>query len=130
MALAFHIDDKWIYGTVVQHWRSVNEDKDRNRVNLTDIQYVGRYRYSKDTNIGFAPNIRYNWEGASGNRWTIPVGLGFDTMIKLGPLPTKVGIELYKYIEQPDEFGPEWQLRLIFSPVVPAPKWTQKALFR
>jgi len=22
MALAFHIDDKWIYGTVVQHWRS------------------------------------------------------------------------------------------------------------
>ncbi len=129
MALAFHIDEKWIYGTVVQHWWSVNENSNRNRVNLTDIQYVGRYRYSPDTNIGFAPNIRYNWEADGSDRWTIPVGIGADTMIKMGPLPVKIGLEVYHYIKQPDEFGPEWQVRLFFTPVVPAPTWTQKALF-
>lgn len=129
MALAFHIDDKWIYGTVVQYWRSFNENKSRNSVSLVDIQYVGRYRYSQNTNIGFAPNIRYNREASSGDRWTIPVGLGFDTMVKLGPLPTKIGLELFYYVKQADEFGPEWQLRFYFSPVIPAPRWTQKALF-
>jgi len=129
MALAFHIDEKWIYGTVAQYWRSVNEDNSRNSVSLFDIQYVGRYRYSQNTNIGFAPNIRYNSEASSGDRWTIPVGLGFDTMVKLGPLPTKIGLELHYYVKQADEFGPEWQVRLYFSPVIPAPGWTQKALF-
>jgi len=129
MALAFHIDDKWIYGTVVQHWWSVNEDSKRDDISLTDIQYVGRYRYSKDTNIGFSPNIRYNWEADSGSRWTIPVGIGADTMIKMGPLPVKIGLEVYHYVEQPDQYGPEWQIRLFFVPVIPSPGWTQKALF-
>jgi hypothetical protein len=129
MGLAFHIDDQWIYGTVVQHWWSVNDDNDRNRVNLTDIQYVGRYRYNSETSIGFAPNIRYNWEADGGERWTIPVGLGVDTMIKIGPIPTKIGIELYHYVEQADKFGPEWQVRLFFTPVIPSPARAQKPLF-
>ena len=129
MALAVHVDDSWIYGVVAQHWWSVNEDKDRDDVSLTDIQYIGRYRLTKDTNIGFSPNIRYNWEADGSNRWTIPVGIGMDTMIKMGPLPVKIGMEVYHYVKQPDEFGPDWQIRLFFVPVLPSPKWTQKALF-
>jgi len=129
MALAVHVDDKWIYGVVAQHWWSVYEDKDRDDVSLTDIQYIGRYRYSKDTNIGFSPNIRYNWEADGSDRWTIPIGIGADTMIKMGPLPVKIGMEVYHYIKQPDKFGPDWQIRFFFVPVVPSPKWSQKALF-
>jgi hypothetical protein len=32
------------------------------------------------------------------------------------------------YVEQPDSFGPEYQLRLIFSPVIPAPAWAKRPL--
>ncbi len=129
MALAVHVDDSWIYGTVVQHWWTVDGDKDRDDVSLTDIQYIGRYRYSKNTNIGFSPNIRYNWKAEASDRWTIPIGIGIDTMIKMGPLPVKVGMELYHYIKKPDKFGPDWQIRFFFVPVVPSPKWSHKALF-
>lgn len=129
MAMALHVDDTWIYGLIGQHWWSVDEDKDRNDVSLTDIQYIGRYRINQDTNIGFSPNIRYNHEATSGNRWSIPVGLGIDTMIKLGPVPAKIGIEFYHYVEQADPFGPEWQVRLFLVPVIPAPSWTKKSLF-
>ena len=129
MGMALHIDDNWIYGVVAQHWWSIWGDSDRNNISLTDIQYIGRYRLSEDTNIGFAPNIRYNWKADSGNHWTIPVGLGMDTMLKVGPLPVKVGLEFYYYVEKPDAFGPEWQIRFFISPVVPAPKWTKKAIF-
>jgi len=130
MALAFHIGEKWIYGTVAQHWWSFAGDDDRDSVNLTDVQYVLRYRATPMTNIGFGPNIRINWDADSDNKWSVPVGLGADTLIKLGPLPVKIGFEAYYYVEKPDDFGPEWQIRFLFVPVIPSPKWSQNPLFK
>lgn len=129
MAMAMHIDDKWMYGVIAQHWESFSGSDNRNDVSLTDIQYIGRYRLTPETNIGFSPNIRYNWEADSGDRWSIPVGLGMDTMISLGPVPAKIGVEAHYYVKQPDAFGPEWQIRFFLSPVLPAPKWTKKPRF-
>ena len=129
MALAFHVGDKWIYGVVAQHWWSFAGDDDRNNVNLTDVQYVLRYRLSSKTNIGFGPNIQANWDADSDNRWTVPIGLGGDTLVNIGPLPVKIGFEAYYNVFRPDDFGPEWQIRLLFVPVIGAPKWSQKPWF-
>ena len=130
MALAVKLTDKWIYGVVAQHWWSVMGDSDRDNVNLTDLQYILRYRLSKDTNIGMAPNIQYNWSAHKHeDRLTLPVGGGMDTMIKIGPLPVKVGVEYYHYLKTPDTYGPKWQVRVYFSPVIPSPAWSKKAMF-
>jgi hypothetical protein len=130
MALAFHIGEKWMYGVVAQHWWSFAGDGDRDDVNLTDIQYILRYRVTPETNVGFGPNIRYNWEPDSNDeKLTLPIGLGFDTMIQIGPAPAKFGMEVHYYLEQPDAFGPEWQLRLFLSPVVPSPAWAKRPIF-
>lgn len=139
MALAFNITDKWILGTVAQHWWSFSgEDKvtidtnlgpvrvDRDDVNLTDIQPVIRYRLSPKTNIGAAPNWRYNWET---DQLSLPIGIGGDTLINIGKLPVKIGLEAYYYVENDEDFGPEWQVRFLFVPVVPAPEWSRKPLF-
>jgi hypothetical protein len=129
MALALHIGEKWIYGAVAQHWWSFAGDDDRADVNLTDIQYVLRYRLTPETNIGFGPNIRYNWDADSGERLSLPVGLGFDTMIKIGSVPAKIGVEFYYFVEQPDAIGPQYQFRFVLSPVVPSPSWSKKPIF-
>ena len=139
MALAFHQTDKWVNGIVAQHWWSFSGDDtikidtdlgairvDRPDVNLTDLQVVIRYRYSALTNIGMAPNWRYNWET---DQLNLPLGIGFDTLIKIGKLPTKVGAEIYYYAQKDDDFGPDWQLRLLFVPVIPSPNWSRNALF-
>lgn len=140
MALLFKITDKWVNGVIAQHWWSfsgsdtltVNTDLgpvtvDRSDVNLTDLQVVVRYRKSALTNIGMAPNWRYNWET---NQLSLPIGIGFDTLIKLGgKLPTKIGAELYYYAVQDDGFGPKWQLRFLFVPVVPAPESSRRPWF-
>jgi hypothetical protein len=140
MALAFHLSKKWVVGGVFQHWWSyADEDEnltvntslgpvtvERADVDLTDFQYVLRYRYSPLTNIGMAPNIRYNWET---DELSLPIGIGFDTLIKAGPLPIKIGLELHYYVEQDDKFGPEWLLRFMFVPVLPSPEWSRKPLF-
>lgn len=52
-----------------------------------------------------------------------------DTLIKIGKLPVKIGAEAYYYIEQDDDLGPEWQVRLLFFPVLPAPSWSRTPLF-
>lgn len=132
MALAFHLGPPggWILGTVVQHWWDFAGDDDRNDVSLTNIQYVAYYRLNAETNIGFGgPNITANWEADSDNRWTIPVGLAINTTTKIGQVPVKIGVEAYKYVEQPDNFGADWGLRLIFSPVIPKPGFSKRPIF-
>ncbi|WP_297696734.1 hypothetical protein, partial [uncultured Eudoraea sp.] len=132
MALAFHIGEPggWILGTVVQHWWDFSGDDDRQDVNMTNIQYVAFYRLTAETNIGFGgPNITINHEADSGQKVTFPVGLGWNTTTKIGPLPVKIGVELYKYIESPDNFGADYGMRLIFSPVVPSPAFSKIPIF-
>jgi len=129
MALAFHVGEKWIYGAVAQHWWSFAGDDNRSDVSLTDIQYVLRYRVSPETNIGFGPNIQANWDADSNNRWTVPVGIGGDTLVNIGPLPVKLGLEAYYNVVSPDDVGAEWQIRFMFVPVIGAPKWSQKPWF-
>lgn len=139
MALKFKITEKWIFGVIAQHWWSFSGQDSftvnttagptqvaRSDVNLTDIQPVVRYRVSPLTNIGFAPNWRYNHET---NQLDLPLGFGMDTLIKVGPLPLKIGMEAYYFAESSSSFGPEWQFRLFFVPVFPSPKWAQSPLF-
>jgi len=139
MALAFKITDNWVFGAVAQHWWSFAGDDhmtidtnlgrvevERPDVNLTDIQPVIRYRYSDLTNIGMAPNWRYNHET---DQLDLPIGMGFDTMIKIGPLPAKIGVEAYYFAEKSDDFGPDWQLRFLFVPVIAAPDRSRIPLF-
>ena len=139
MFLAMNIKPKWIYGFVAQHWWSVSGDDtitvqtnlgpavvDRPDVSLTDVQVILRYRKSLKTNIGFAPNWRYNWETSELN---LPLGIGFDTLVNFGKLPVKVGVEAYHYVDSSDAFGPDWQVRILFIPVIPAPGWSRKPLF-
>lgn len=139
MALAFNINEKWVKGVVAQHWWSVGGSDyfnvstdlgpvlvERPDVNLTDVQVVLRYRYSALTNIGAAPNWRYNWET---NQLSLPLGLGFDTLIKMGKLPVKIGLEAYYYAAQDGDFGPKWQIRFMFVPVIPSPKSSRQPWF-
>ncbi len=129
MALAVHISEKWIFGGVAQHWWSFAGDSDRDDVKLTDFQPIIRYRLSQQTNIGIAPNIQYNWNADGGEKLRLPIGGGFSTVVMLGPLPLGVGVEYYYYLETPDTFGPEHQLRVFFTPVLPAPEWSRKPMF-
>lgn len=139
MALAFSLTEKWIVGGVFQHWWSFAGDDElqvdtslglvkvnRPDVNLTDVQYVIRYRLTPETSIGCSPNIRYNWET---DQLNFPIGFGIDTVVKIGRMPMKIGIEPQYYVAKDEDFGPEWLLRFYFMPVLPSPEWSRNPLF-
>ena len=129
MGLGLYIGKQWILGGVGQHWWSYGGESDRQSVNLTDFQYIIRYRLNSRTNIGMAPNIQVNWDADSGEKLRLPVGIGGDRLIYLGPLPVKIGLEYQYYIKKPDLVGPQHLIRFIFSPVLPAPAWSRTPLF-
>jgi hypothetical protein len=126
-AVVVHLGDKWMYGVVAQHFWSFAGDARRNDINLTVLQPILRYALNQEVGIGVMPNWNYNWER---RRWTqLFVGLGFDFMVNLGSVPTQVGVEFHYNLAQNDLLNPQWQLRLVFTPVVPAPAWAGRPLF-
>jgi hypothetical protein len=38
------------------------------------------------------------------------------------------GEEVYYHVVRDDDFGPEWQIRLLFVPVLPFAAWSRKPL--
>jgi hypothetical protein len=126
-AVAVHLDERWMYGVIAQQFWSFAGDARRNDINITSLQPILRYALTQESGIGVMPNWNYNWET---RRWTqLFVGVGFDTMINLGPVPTQVGIEFHYNLAQNDLLNPQWQVRVVLTPVVPAPAWAGRALF-
>jgi len=110
-ATAFYLGDKWVIGGVFQHWWDYAGDNDRKDVNLTDFQYVIRYKINPLTQIGCGPNIQYDWED---EKLSFPIGIGMDSTTMIGSMPFRYGFELQYYVAQDDDFGPQWNFRLFF----------------
>jgi hypothetical protein len=126
-AVAVHLGEKWMYGVIAQQFWSFAGDARRNDINITGLQPILRYALNQETGIGVMPNWNYNWET---RRWTqLFVGIGFDAMVNLGPVPTQIGIELHYNLAHNDLLNPQWQVRVVFTPVIPAPAWAGRALF-
>src|SRR5712671_3094967 len=73
-------------------------------INYNFPQHPGRY-------LTFSPVITADWKADSGNKWTVPIGLGIGQILKLGKQPINLQAAAFYNVEKPD-FGPDWQLRL------------------
>ena len=120
-ATYFHLGEKWVVGAVAQHWWGYSEPNDRDSLNLTDFQYVLRYRLTPTLQLGMSPNIQVNWQADGGDKYTVPIGLGFDWTTSIGKMPFRFGMEYHKYLHSSDEFGQDWGIRVFLIPVIANP---------
>ena len=61
--------------------------------------------------LSFSPVITANWNGRSGEKWTVPLGLGIGQVMKLGEQPVNLQAAAYYNVERPDG-APTWNIRL------------------
>jgi hypothetical protein len=110
----------------MQNYFSHSGDSDRDKVRLTNLQYFYYYSLSDVMSIGAGPNIIANWEASSGDKWTVPIGLGINRTFKIGKVPVRVGAEAFYNVVRPDSIGSNWGFRFYVIPAVPAAlfKWT------
>jgi len=104
---------------VTQQWDVAGEnDYD---TNITGGQYFYVFNLGKGLQINSSPTFAYDHEAAGDNKWTFPLGIGISQTLILGGRPWKFGIQYWHYIESPDVFGPDYQIRFTVSPVVKLP---------
>lgn len=114
--------EKWVLGTIVQHWKSVSGKSYRADVNRTEIQYIIRKRIKgKAMSIGMGPSIIIDSEASEGNRVTFPIGLGVTKTVKWGNTPWKLRLEPQYSIVKPDNYGTQWSIRIQFAPIIKSP---------
>ena len=120
-ALAVYMGPDWKVGGLATHYWDFAGDDDADDVNMTNLQYFVFWSLSETESIGASPNIIIDWEQDTDNRYSVPIGIGYTKTIKMGKMPVRFGIELHKYIVQPDDIpGPDWGLRLYIIPAVPS----------
>lgn len=112
---------KWgVLGLLVSHQWDV-AGSDNAETNVTGGQYFYVFNLKDGWQISSSPTFSYNHEAASGQRWTVPVGIGVSKTSILSGRPWKFGLQFWSYVEAPDAFGPDWQVRFTVSPVVNLP---------
>ncbi len=120
--MALSITKKWTIGTIIQHWNSVGGDSDRSDVTKTDIQYILRKQIKgKGMSIGMGPNVSIDWNAESGNKVTLPIGLGLTKTVLWGNTPWKLRIEPQYSIIKPDDYGTLWNVRIQIAPIIKNP---------
>jgi len=112
----------WVLGVLVQNVWSFAGDSNADDVNQLLLQPIINYNFSKGWYFTSVPVITANWEAASDNRWTVPVGGGFGKIMKWGKQPVDLSLAAFYNVEQPnplvgqgvnlDNQGETWTLRL------------------
>ena len=75
----------------------------------------------KAWSVGAGPSITYNHEAESGDRLTVPIGLGVTKTVRVGKLPMKLRAEVHYSIIRPESYGKAWNIRLQITPVIQSP---------
>jgi hypothetical protein len=125
-AIAGYLGPKVKVAGLIQNYFSHSGDSKRDKVKLTNLQYFYYYSLSDVMSIGAGPNVIANWEAGSGDKWTVPIGLGINRTFQIGKVPVRIGAEAFYNVVRPDSIGSDWGLRFFVIPAVPAAlfKWT------
>mgnify|MGYP001823481413 CR=1 FL=1 len=115
-----HQFDWGFAGLLLTHqWDIAGEDSFD--TSITGGQYFYTINLKNAWQIQATPTFSYNHEADSGDRLTFPVGVGVAKTILFGSTPWKFSLQYWHYVETPDAFGPDFQIRFQVAPVVPLP---------
>ena len=109
-AVALTFNGPWVYGGLINNIWSVSGSGPKD-INMMTLQPFINYNLSGGRYFTSSPLITANWEADSGQQWTVPLGLGYGKIFKLGNAPVNGQISLYHNVEGPAN-GADWQLRL------------------
>jgi hypothetical protein len=120
--VAIGVAKEWgTVGVLITHMWDVAGDAAPN-TSITGGQYFYAFSLPRAFQIAAAPTWSYDRNAASGEKLTLPLGIGLSkTTITAKGTPLSFAIEYWHFVESPDSFGPDWQLSFNFTPVIELP---------
>jgi hypothetical protein len=109
----------WTLGALLNNVWSVAGEESRAAVNRMLLNLFVVYQLGEGWYVNSTPIITADWQAASGQQWTVPLGAGFGKLTFVGgKLPLNLQTQLYYNIVSPD-FGPDWQWRVQAQVLLP-----------
>jgi hypothetical protein len=117
-AVALVMPGHWVIGALVSNQWSFAGDESRPSVNTGLIQPFVNYNFPGGWYASFSPIVTVNWNAASGQQWTVPLGGGIGRVFRIGKQPLNAQVAGYYNVVHPDGAA-DWQLRLQLSLLFP-----------
>jgi hypothetical protein len=111
-------DRKWTMAALANHIWSVAGDNDRGDVSQTSLQPILTRSLPRSWSMTFSSESTYNWNAASGDAWTVPLGISASKVVKIGHRPVSFGMGGFYNVERPDAAN-RWTVRLTMTLVFP-----------
>ena len=100
----------WTIGFIASNVWSFAGQSGRSSVDKGSLQYFIHYNLANGWSLKTSPTMTAEWNKASGDVWTVPVGAGAAKVFKLGKVAIDASLAGYAYAAKPSD-GPDWQLR-------------------
>jgi opacity protein-like surface antigen len=117
-AVALVTPGHWVIGVLANNQWSVAGDPNRASVNTFLAQPFVNYNMAGGWFLTTSPIITANWNAASGQQWTVPVGGGFGRVFKIDGQAYNASIQAYYNAVRPINTA-DWNLRLSLALLFP-----------
>ncbi|MGI9308974.1 MAG: hypothetical protein ACR2P6_06915 [Gammaproteobacteria bacterium] len=124
-SIALGAQRRWgvLAATVSTQWDFAGEDDYDTQLSIARLLYAASL--PKGWQIFGAPTITYDHEANSNNDLALPISIGIAHTRLLNRKPWRFALEYWHYIESPDAFGPDYQIRFTVSPSITTP-WLKR----
>jgi hypothetical protein len=110
-----------VAGVLLTHQWDVAGEDDYD-TSITGGQYFYAFNMGGGWQINGSPTFSYNHEARNNdNKLSLPLAVGVSRTVLFSGRPWKFGVQYWHYVESPDDFGPDYQIRFSVSPVVALP---------
>jgi hypothetical protein len=102
-------------------WKLADRGDQRSRtkdLSKGNLLYFAVYNLANAWQIAINPVITYDHKASSGNKWNVPVGLGFAKTTKVGGMPVKFQFAVEYSVISQDDFGKRALIKLNIIPVI------------
>lgn len=112
-----HISEKFVAAGLFAHQIDVGGWKGES-TNVSEVNPIFAYMPGGGWSINSNSVATYNHRS---NEWTVPINAGIFKTVQWGNTPVQLGAEINYFVNQPDDFGPDWQISFNITPVLPNP---------
>jgi hypothetical protein len=110
------VGEKSVIGALVGHqWDFAGNDDIVEDISLTTFNIFAVYLPGGGWNYGSSPIITHDSES---DQWTVPLNFNVGKTVVLGERPWKFNLGFNYFVEQADEFAPDWSIDFTITPVV------------